>query len=197
MARRLAVLLAALALTGCSTFDAINPFASSAPKMAELTPIETTAQVRVAWNQSIGKSGLYSFVPAVVGETAYVAGNGGSLARLDNGQVAWKIDVGMKLSGGVGADEKTVVVGSPKGDVLAFSAADGSALWQARVSSEVLAPPAVARGLVVVRSGDNRLAAFDAGDGSKKWNYQRPTPALMALMVSSLPSAVRRPCVAA
>lgn len=186
MLRSLAALMSALALTGCSTLDAINPFASNAPKMAELKPIETSVPVRVVWNESIGKSGIYSLAPAVVGTTAYVASHGGNLARIDDGQVAWKIDADMKLSGGVGADDKIVVVGSPKGDVLAYSAADGSSLWQARVGSEVLSPAAVAQGLVVVRSGDNRLTAFDARDGSKKWTYQRPTPAL-SLRVSAAP----------
>jgi hypothetical protein len=32
-------------LAGCSTLDALNPFASSGPKMAELQPIETRAGV--------------------------------------------------------------------------------------------------------------------------------------------------------
>ena len=173
-----ALLFSALALGACSTLESLNPFASSGPKMAELLPIQTSVNVRIAWSQSVGKSGGYTFVPAVIGDSAYVAGNNGSLARIDDGQAVWKIDVGQTLSGGVAADEKIVVVGSPKGDVLAFSAADGSPLWKARASSEILAPAAIAQGLVVVRSGDNRLAAFDARDGNRKWLYQRPTPAL-------------------
>lgn len=185
MQRSLVALLATLALAGCSTLESLNPFASSGPKMAELQPIQASVPVRVAWSQSIGKSGVYAFTPAVVGSSVYVASNGGSLARLDDGQLAWKIDAGTKLSGGVGADGKMVVVGSPKGDVLAFSAADGSPLWTARASSEVLSPPAVGQGLVVVRSGDNRLAAFDARDGSRKWSYQRPTPALSLRVAAS------------
>lgn len=182
----LSVGLAVVVLAGCSTLDSLNPFASSGPKMAPLQPIQTSAEVRVAWTQSVGKSGIYSFAPAVVGNAVYVAGADGSLARIDDGQQVWKISAGQTLSGGVGADEKLVVVGSPKGDVLAFSAADGSPLWKVRVSSEVLAPPAVAQGIVVVRSGDNRLAAFDARDGNRKWLYQRPTPAL-SLRVSAAP----------
>ena len=191
MKRCLAALLATLALAGCSTFDAINPFASKGPKMAELQPIQTSVPVRVAWSQSVGKGGIYAFTPAVVGSAVYAASNGGTLTRLDGGQQAWRIDVGMKLSGGVGADDRIVVVGSPKGDVLAFSAADGSPLWSARASSEVLSPPAVGQGLVVVRSGDNRLVAFDARDGSRKWIYQRPTPAL-SLRVAASPLITER-----
>lgn len=185
MKRCLAALMATLALAGCSTFDAINPFASKGPKMAELQPIQASVPVHVAWSQSVGKAGIYTFTPAVVGSAVYAASNGGTLTRLDGGQQAWRIDVGMKLSGGVGADDRIVVVGSPKGDVLAFSATDGTQLWSARASSEVLSPPAVEQGLVVVRSGDNRLAAFDARDGSRKWTYQRPTPALSLRVAAS------------
>ena len=191
MKRCLAALLATLALAGCSTFDAINPFASKGPKMAELQPIQASVPVHVAWSQSVGKSGIYALTPAIVGSAVYAASNSGTLARLDGGQPAWRIDVGMKLSGGVGADDRIVVVGSPKGDVLAFSAADGSPLWTARASSEVLSPPAVGQGLVVVRSGDNRLVAFDARDGSRKWIYQRPTPAL-SLRVAASPLITER-----
>ena len=173
-----AYLALALLLAGCSTIDAINPFASKGPKMAELQAINTTADVRVVWRESVGKSDVYAFTPAVVGSSVYVASNKGTVERIDDGRVVWKISVEQSLSGGVGADANMVVVGSPKGDVLAFSSADGKPLWTAKASSEILAPPAVGEGIVAVRSGDNRLAAYDAADGKRKWIYQRPTPAL-------------------
>ncbi|MCX8018301.1 MAG: PQQ-binding-like beta-propeller repeat protein, partial [Rhodocyclaceae bacterium] len=50
--------------------------------------------------------------------------------------------------------------------------------WQARVSSEVLAAPAVAGDLVAVRSIDARIFGLDAADGKRRWVYQRSTPAL-------------------
>jgi hypothetical protein len=71
-----------------------------------------------------------------------------------------------------------VVVGTPKGEVLAFEASAGRETWKARVSSEVLAAPAVADGLAIVRSGDSRIFAFDAADGKRRWVYQRSTPSL-------------------
>ena len=42
----LAASLMVLALTGCSTLDALNPFSSSGPKMAELQPITTSLDAR-------------------------------------------------------------------------------------------------------------------------------------------------------
>lgn len=175
----LAALVTAL-LSGCSmmpSFDSLNPFASKGPKMAELTPIQATAELRQAWNYQIGKAGDAVFYPAIVGSVVYVAAADGSIARLEDGKAVWRISAGKPLSAGVGSDGATVVVGTRTGDVLAFSAKDGAPVWQAKVSSEVLAPPLVVGDLVVVRSGDNRLFAFDA-QGKRKWLYQRPTPPL-------------------
>jgi len=181
-----ALLSSALAysLTGCSTLEGLNPFADSGPKMAELQPIETKLAARVVWQQSVGESGVYSFTPAVLGSTIYTASGEGDLVRIDDGKQAWKVDVGQPLSGGVGADETMVVVGSPKGELLAFSSTDGTPLWKVKTSSEILSPPEIGSGMVIVRTGDNQLAAYDAKDGKRKWFFQRPTPAL-SLRVSA------------
>lgn len=176
--RFLLLTLGTLAVAGCSTFDSVNPFASSGPKMAELQPFTATAEARVAWKESISKSEQYVFTPAVVGGAVYAAGGKGDVVRLEDGAVKWKINVGVPLSGGVGSDGRRVVVGSPKGDVIVLDAADGKELWKTRVSSDVLAAPAVDGNIVVVRSGDNRLFAFDVADGKRKWVYQRQTPPL-------------------
>ncbi len=184
MSARLLALLAAagLLLSGCSTisnsFDAINPFASSAPKMAALKPVENTVGARIAWSAGIGKSGDFSFAPAVVGNTVYTASRDGAVNKLEDGKKIWSIKAGQPLSAGVGANTSVVVVGTPKGEALAFSAEDGKPLWQARVSSEVLAAPAVSERGVAVKSGDNQVFLFDPTDGSRKWVYQRATPPL-------------------
>lgn len=179
----LGVLLAAVwGLEGCSTVSdavsAVNPFARSAPKMAELKPITPTAEATTRWSTTIGKAGNNVFVPAVVGSSVYIAAQDGSIAKLEGGVAVWRINAGQVLSAGVGSDGETVAVGTPKGDVLVFSAADGKPLWQAKVSSEVLAAPAVGPAGVAVRSGDNRVVLLDPADGHRKWLYQRATPPL-------------------
>jgi outer membrane protein assembly factor BamB len=171
-------------VAGCSTIsstvDTLNPFSKSAPKIkpAELKTIQQTAEIRSLWQASIGSAGEFAFTPAVVGESVYVAARDGTLARFDAGRQVWRVSAGMVISGGVGADSKLVVVGSPKGDVLAFRTADGSPAWQTRTSSEILAAPGVSGDLVAVRSGDARIFGFDAADGKRRWVYQRSTPAL-------------------
>ena len=166
-------------LSGCSTIESLNPF-SSAPKSkpAELTAIIPTAELRTDWQSSIGTSGEFSFTPAIIGNSVYVGARDGSLARFDDGRQVWRISIDQALSGGVGSDGKLVVVGTSRGEVLAFDAATGNAAWKTRVNSEVLAAPAVGGGLVAIRSGDSRIFGFEASDGKRRWIYQRSTPAL-------------------
>lgn len=184
MSRQFTALLAvsSLLLGGCATIsntiDSINPFSSSAPKMAPLLPLNATADVRTVWSVNIGKAGDYSFTPAVVGSSVYLGSRDGTLTKLEDGKVVWKVNVGQPLSAGVGANAQLVVVATSKGDVLAFSADEGKVLWQAKVSSEVLAAPVVGDEGVAVKSGDNRIHLLDATDGGKKWVYQRSTPPL-------------------
>jgi outer membrane protein assembly factor BamB len=174
----------AVALSACSTvsntLDAINPFSKSAPKIqpAPLPNIVPTVDLARLWQAAIGASGEYVFTPAVVGERVFVAARDGALARFENGRQIWRIQAGQALSGGVGANDTLVVVGTAKGEVLAFAAEDGRALWQARASSEILSAPAVRGDLVAVRSGDARIFGFDAADGKRRWVYQRSIPAL-------------------
>lgn len=169
-------------LSGCSTIsetmDSLNPFAVSGPKMAELAPLQATADIQAHWVVNAGKAGNYIFTPAVAGNSVFAAGSDGTLVRLDGGVIIWRINTGQSLSAGVGSDGNIVVVGTSQGGVLAFAAADGKLLWQARVSSEVLAAPAVGNEGVAVKSGDNKVFLFDAANGSRKWVYQRATPPL-------------------
>ena len=180
MSRRVLSLLAVAGffLGGCSTLDSINPFSSSAPKVPPLAALTPTADVKVVWSASSGKAADYTFIPAVVGNVVYVAAADGTVSRIEDGKLVWKINAGQPLSAGVGANGRLAVVGTAKGDILAFSSEDGKALWKAKVSSEVLAAPAVGDDGVAVKSGDNRVFLLDLADGSRKWVYQRSTPNL-------------------
>ena len=168
-------------LTGCSTLNSLNPFASKSTKNlpAKLVELKSSVAVRTVWKHSIGKGGSYAFTPALVGGSLYVAGNDGAIARLDlaSGREVWRIKAGTDLTAGVGSDGAVVVVGGAKGVVLAFDS-DGKQLWKQQASSEILSAPVVGENVVVVRSVDNRIVGFDAKTGAKKWTVQRTTPAL-------------------
>jgi outer membrane protein assembly factor BamB len=151
------------------------------PKPAELVRIDKAKRVRTLWSSSVGGGQGFTFQPAVVAGSVYAAGREGTVVRLDekSGQRRWRADLELRLSGGVGADERTVAVASEEGEVVALDTEKGAVRWRARVSSEVLAPPAVGAGLVLVRSLDNRVFAFGADDGKRRWVYQRAPSSLV------------------
>ena len=167
-----------------SAIETMNPMnwfgsRSPAPEMAPLPPLTNSVAVSTLWQANIGNSQQAVFSPAVTGDSVYAAAYDGAITRLDagSGKQLWRINAGERLTGGVGSDGKLVAVGSGKGEVLAFDT-NGTALWKAQVSSEVLAAPQVADDVVVVRSADGRIFGLDAKDGKRKWYYQRSTPAL-------------------
>ncbi len=134
--------------------------------MAELTPLQPSADLRLSWQGALGEAGIYTFVPAVVGDSVYAAARNGAIARFDGGREAWRITAGQSLSGGVGADAALVVVGTPKGEVLAFDAATDS-----RCGRRASVPRCWRRlpsptGLVVVRTGDAASSASTRGTAS-------------------------------
>ncbi|WP_153160967.1 outer membrane protein assembly factor BamB [Zoogloea sp. 1C4] len=171
--QRALIVVAALALGACSS---LNPFSSSG-KLPALTPITSPVATSEAWRVRVGNTGVYVLQPAIVGDAVFAAGDG-DVVRLDNGRVRWKTPLKVTISGGVGSDGSLVVVGTPKGEVIALDANSGQVKWRVPVNAEVLAAPAVSNGLVVVRSADSRLFGLDSADGRQRWVYQRATPPL-------------------
>jgi len=172
--RRVRVLIASVALlAACS--------GPSGPPPAELQRLENPREVRLLWSANVGAGERFTFIPALVADAVYTAARDGTVTRLDavKGTEAWRVEVELRLSGGAGADTRTVAVASEEGVVVALDADNGKERWRARVSSEVLAPPAVAGGMVLVRSIDNRVFAFGADDGKRRWVYQRAPTALL------------------
>ncbi|MCX7140976.1 MAG: PQQ-binding-like beta-propeller repeat protein [Proteobacteria bacterium] len=178
--------LAALALAGCgggamvsSAIDTINPMnwwgsSTPSPEMAKVPELTNPIAVKALWQTGVGNAQQSVFSPAVTADGVYAAAADGTVMRVDgsSGKQVWRINAGERLSGGVGADRKMLLVGSSKGDVLAFGT-NGAPLWRAQISSEVLAAPQVADDVVVVRSADGRIFGLDAKDGKRKWYYHQ------------------------
>ena len=183
MKRALTVCLLCAALTGCQTVGNLldDIFSSGGKKNlpATLVQFNPSIDVKSRANASIGSASGSIFSPALTKDSVFAANYDGKLARFDADTLKekWRIDTGKKLTGGVGATDNLVVVGTAKGEVLAYDF-EGKALWQARVTSEILSAPQVAGDVVLVRSGDGRIFALSAVDGKRKWLYQRATPAL-------------------
>jgi outer membrane protein assembly factor BamB len=182
-----ALALSFIALSGCATIKEYIPtipapslrWIYDTKKPGPLPDLNASATASISWQADVGAAGP-GFSPAVLADAIYAAAQDGAIVRLDpaNGRSVWRISAEQKLSAGVGADATLVVVGTDKGDVLAFTP-DGKPAWKARVSTEVVAPPRVADGVVVVFTGDGRIHALNAADGARKWINQRATPALI------------------
>lgn len=180
--------LLVLALGGCQTIYEYLPVPPAfslrwlwnTKKPGPLPELKPSATASVSWQNSVGRA-VPGFAPVVLPDAIYAASTDGGITRIDpaTGRTVWRITAPGpgKLSGGVGADANTVVVGTDKGDVLAFDG-NGNAKWTAKVSTEVVAPPRVADGVVAVFVGDGSVQALSAADGTKKWVNQRITPPL-------------------
>lgn len=180
------VALASIMMAGCTAITDIKTDISErmfgrelADPPAELVEFKASIQPKVMWSYKIGAAEDYDFAAATESGSVYVASASGEVAKLDagNGKPVWRISTGEKLSGGVGLGPDLVLVGTPKGQVIAYNQS-GKLLWKSKVSSEVLSVPRVDDGVVVVRCGDSRIFGINAADGARKWVYERATPAL-------------------
>jgi outer membrane protein assembly factor BamB len=187
-----ATALLAASLAGCSTLSTWLPswltepswpswlsWGHGAHKPGPLPEFAAKANPRVNWQVSVASKATPGFAPAARGEAVYAAAPDGAMVSVDpaTGTQRWRVNAGKSLSAGIGADATSVVVGTDKGDVLAFDVA-GKPVWQAKVSSEVSGPPMPVDGTVIVWSIDGKIFAFSETDGARKWVYQRATPPL-------------------
>ncbi len=171
---RLLVPVAIIALLpGCGIFG------GSSKKPKPLPDISAPISAKVIWQASATKSGGFAFTPAAAQGVIYAAGADGTIVGTGDGtgRVESRINTGQKLSGGVGFGDAKIVVGTAKGEVLAFESS-GRALWNSPVGGEVLAAPTLTANLVLARTADGRIFALNALDGRRRWVYQRVSPAL-------------------
>jgi outer membrane protein assembly factor BamB len=166
----LAMSLAALA--GCgSSGPVVTP--------AELVDFKPLASLKVLWQGSVAAAGRNTYFPRVSGGIVYAVGANGAVTGFDvsSGASQLQIEAGERVTGGVGVGGGLVLLGTRKGEVLAFDMT-GKALWKAQLSSEVLAQPAAEDGIVVARTVDGRIHGLDAATGKSKWLYQQRMPSL-------------------
>jgi outer membrane protein assembly factor BamB len=151
----------------------------SGPKFGPLPAYEAKTTPRLNWEVAVGGKAGGAFAPAVRSDAVYAAGEDGTLVSVDpaSGAQRWRSNAGMPLSAGVGADASLVVVGTDKGDVLAFDTM-GKPLWQSKVPSEVSGPPKPTDATLIVWSIDGKISGLLPKDGSRKWVNQRVIPPL-------------------
>ncbi|MBK8283973.1 MAG: outer membrane protein assembly factor BamB [Ahniella sp.] len=180
MRKLLLLSMAVLTVSACSTWkkkENIEP-----PN--ELVEFSDANLLRKLWSTDLGegsgKSGATAR-PFVSGTRVYATDVEDGLYAIDadSGKTVFRRELEEdSFAAGAAANEQLVVAGTLNGRVFAYDASTGADLWEARVSSEVLAAPVIADGLVIVRCNDGRMFGLDASDGSRKWVFDRGLPLL-------------------
>ncbi|MEW5771199.1 MAG: outer membrane protein assembly factor BamB [Pseudomonadota bacterium] len=169
-----------LGVSGCSTVKSWFGSKPVVAKPAELVEFKPSVGLARAWEANVGAAGAYVFSPATDGQAVYAAGRDGRIVKLDlaSGRELWRVETGRVLSAGVGVGEGKVMVGTPKGELLAFDAGNGAPAWTAKLSGEILVPPVAANGQVAARSNNGHVFLLEAGSGKLLWDSGRTLPAL-------------------
>jgi outer membrane protein assembly factor BamB len=196
-----------LLLAGCSLFSWIpgvggsDDDAEDALKAAPLTTYDAEVNISKSWGASIGKGLGRKYLrlqPVIVADRIYAADGYGHLEARDrfSGKRLWATQLEAEasgffsglnfidrtdpsfVSGGVGAGAGMVFLGTTNGELIAFSAADGTQLWRGIVGSEVLAPAVTGDGLVFVQAIDGSLVALEGDSGAVRWRFDSQVPVL-------------------
>jgi len=213
---RAAAIAATALLGGCAVFSFL-PFVDDPAdegKEGEPVPLEAftaEADIERLWRTKVGRGlgrKVVRLAPTVVADRIYAADGYGRVMALDrfNGRRVWSATIGKPdespffefwdrrdpsfVTGGVGAAEGRILLGTMRGEVVALDAGDGTELWRRQLSSEVLAPPMGADGVVMTQTNDGRLVALEAEDGSTRWSFDNQVP-LLSLRGTATPQLAR------
>lgn len=173
-----------LLISGCSTFQewfGSEEEDTTAP--VELERIDTKVKLKKQWSSKIGDGqgdGFYKITPTLVDGVLYVASSDGEVAAISaaDGDRLWRVELERPLSGGVGYHDRSLYLGGADGSVLQLSADNGVVEWEAAVSGEVLAAPAVSDDWVIVQTYDGKLLGFQSGADEPTWTFTSDVPVL-------------------
>ena len=173
-----------LLISGCSTFqDWFGSEEEDATAPVELERIDTKVKLKKQWSTKVGDGqgdGFYKITPTLVDGVLYVASSDGEVAAISaaDGDRLWRVELERPLSGGVGYHDRSLYLGGADGSVLQLSADDGVVEWDAAVSSEVLAAPAVSGDWIIVQTYDGKLLGFQPGADEPAWTFTSDVPVL-------------------
>jgi outer membrane protein assembly factor BamB len=181
------LLLAVGLLTGCAGLGGLNPMSwfgdeeVNPPK--ELQPFEREVTLLRLWSVNVGNGqgdNYTELTPAIDGDRIYAASEDGDVLAInrENGDVVWRSELRVAITGGVGAGGGLVLVGTEEAEVLALDQTDGEVRWRSRVSSEVLSAPQTNGRVVVAQTVDDKLVALEADSGERRWIYESNLPPL-------------------
>ena len=175
-------------LSACGDEDNAEP-------PALLTSFTHTAYLDQQWSANTGDQIGQQFLliePLLLDDRILVAGRSGLLTVFDtrNGDELAEVDIGERLSGGIGGNSSKALLTTRDGIVVCIDLGDNSIRWKTRVPSEALSRPELYNNIVLVRTADGRLLGLDLDTGRIKWSYAQTIPAL-TLRGSSSPVLAR------
>ncbi len=186
-ARLIVLSLLSIGLNSCSALGFLNPQTwfgdDEVNPPTKLVDIEREVSLNRRWSVKVGNgqgANYTEITPALDGDTIFAASENGNIVAVsvESGDILWRSRLEATITGGVGAGEGVVMVGTEAAEVVVLSQLTGEIIWQAPVSSEVLSPPQTNGDIVVTQTVDGKLVALDSGDGSLRWTYETTLPAL-------------------
>ena len=184
LGKRLSTACVLLTLSGCETIGSFFDDDDYDPTQpVELVDIDARVTLDERWSRSVGDGqgdGYYKLNPVLADGVIYAVSSDGELAAFDaeSGRERWSVDLELPVSGGVGKYRDALFLGGADGLVIKLNADDGSELWRATVSGEILSAPQSDGSVVVAQAYDGKLMGFDFDTGQKRWTYSNDVPVL-------------------
>lgn len=152
------------------------------PKAYPALPSDRVKLTRL-WKVSVGK-GLAKdnirLAPALGEQHIAAASRDGVLlvVERESGKVLWEKKTALPITAGPAVAYGVAVVGTAKGEVVAFAEQDGTQKWSVQVGAAVMAAPAVSADMVVVLAADGVIHALARESGEARWTYNTMVPPL-------------------
>jgi outer membrane protein assembly factor BamB len=141
-------------------------------------------ELKAKWSAQISgdKDLLLHFRPAMNGDLACAAGRGAvHCFDRNSGKKQWRRKV-RDLASGVSFSNKSVLVGTDEGEVIALSRENGAEQWRTIVGGEVLALAAVGQAqvgeVIVAYTSSGTLTGLRGHDGETIWVQEQKVPRL-------------------
>ena len=180
-------------VTGCGFSDWVrNPFGDDEDPRApaELLDVVSETAINRNWRINVGNGqgdNYKKLTPVVDGGFVFAASDDGEIIAVNtiNGDLMWQTEVENSITGGVGAGDGIVMIGTAAAELIVFNQSNGEEVWRASVSSEILSQPKTNGDIVVAQTVDGKLIALNREDGMQRWTYETTLPALTLRGTSS------------
>ena len=127
-------------LSACSAMNPLNWFSDDEVNPpAELQDFTREVSMQRAWSVNVGNgqgNAYNKITPALDGSTLYAASVNGNVVAVnaDNGDIIWRTRIDGTITGGVGARNGLVMIGTEEAEVVVLEQSSGEIRWRQPVS---------------------------------------------------------------